>query len=137
MNCEQVEERLSAYLDDMLTPEEHREIAVHLQACSQCMMSLDELRQNDLLLAQLPRVSPHRVLHKRLFSSLEILKLTKSRLLLSDEWVRTLAPLHQARRDSRPDLVVLLNRRSAGLYRCTQHHAPSYAPRWVMKYHKI
>ena len=31
MNCEQVEELLSAYLDNMLAPEERRAVAAHLQ----------------------------------------------------------------------------------------------------------
>ncbi len=67
MNCKHVEERLSTYLDNMLTPDERREIAVHLQACPQCTMSLAELRQNDMLLAQLARVSPRPALRERLF----------------------------------------------------------------------
>jgi Tol biopolymer transport system component len=72
MNCEQVEERLSAYLDNMLVSEERRAMALHLQACSQCMMSFVELRKNDLLLSRLPRVSPSPLLHTRVFSSPEI-----------------------------------------------------------------
>ncbi len=77
MNCEQVEERLSAYLDNVLTSDERREITIHLQACSRCMMLLAELRQNDILLAQLPRVSPSSALHERIFSTPEMLELAK------------------------------------------------------------
>ncbi len=75
MNCEQVEEGLSAYLDNMLASQERRDIAIHLQACTRCMMSLAELRQNDILLAQLPRVSPRPAVYARIFSSAEILEL--------------------------------------------------------------
>ncbi|MEO7020135.1 MAG: zf-HC2 domain-containing protein [Ktedonobacteraceae bacterium] len=67
MNCEYVEARLSAYLDNMLTPDECREIAVHLPASPQCTMSLAELRPNDMLLAQLARVNPRPALRERLF----------------------------------------------------------------------
>lgn len=78
MNCEHVEERLSPYLDNMLAPDERREIAMHLQSCPHCMMSLAEFRQNDILLAQLPRVSPHPALRERLLSSPEMLELPET-----------------------------------------------------------
>lgn len=68
MNCEQVEERLSAYLDNMLAPDERRDVTIHLQACPRCMALLAELRQYDILLAQLPRISPAPALRARLFS---------------------------------------------------------------------
>jgi predicted anti-sigma-YlaC factor YlaD len=126
MNCEQVEERLSAYLDEMLTLEERQEIVIHLQACSLCMVSLAELRQNDMLLAQLPRVSPRPVLHERLFSSLVLLELagnSQSHLLLSDKWACSLAFLRKARRVNHPYLVALPSERPIGLYRCTQRRA--------------
>ncbi|HEY3993898.1 MAG TPA: zf-HC2 domain-containing protein [Ktedonobacteraceae bacterium] len=72
MNCEQVEERLSAYLDNMLAPDERRAVTIHLQTCSRCMVLLAELRQNDILLAQLPRVGPTPTLRERLFSMAEV-----------------------------------------------------------------
>jgi WD40 repeat protein len=71
MNCEQVEEHLSAYLDNMLAPEEYRALTIHLQNCLRCMISLTELRQNDMLLAQLPRFHPPAILYKRIFSAPE------------------------------------------------------------------
>ncbi|HEY1349760.1 MAG TPA: zf-HC2 domain-containing protein [Ktedonobacteraceae bacterium] len=71
MNCEQVEEHLSAYLDNMLAPEEYRALTIHLQNCLRCMLSLTELRQNDLLLAHLPRFHPSAVLYERIFSAPE------------------------------------------------------------------
>lgn len=83
MNCEQVEERLSAYLDNMLAPEERRAMTIHLQGCPRCMMLLAELRQNDILLAQLPRVSPSPALHGRIFSAPEFVELVR---MLSDRF---------------------------------------------------
>ena len=77
MNCEQVEERLSAYLDNMLAPEERRALALHLQGCPRCMMLLAELRQNDILLARLPRVNPSPTLHERIFSAPEFVELVR------------------------------------------------------------
>jgi len=76
MNCEQVEELLSTYLDNALAPAERREVAIHLQACTKCSALLAEFRQNDILLSRLPRISPHPALRERIFSSPELLELT-------------------------------------------------------------
>lgn len=78
MNCELVEERLSAYLDNMLASDERRNVTFHLQTCSRCMMSLAELRQNDILLAQLPHVSPSPTLRARLFAIPEVQHLAEA-----------------------------------------------------------
>ena len=76
MNCEQVEELLSAYLDNQLATEERREIASHLHQCRQCNAILTEFRRNDALLRHLPRVSPDPALRERIFSSPEYIELT-------------------------------------------------------------
>ncbi len=76
MNCEHVEESLSTYLDNMLAPDERRAIAIHLQTCPGCTIYLAELRQNDTLLAQLPRIRPGVALRERLFASPEMFELT-------------------------------------------------------------
>lgn len=99
MNCEQAEERLSPYLDGMLTQDERREIAIHLQSCSRCMALLAEFRQNDILLARLPRVSPAASLHERIFSTPEMIELAKnasSRSFFFDEPTRSLPPIWQS-----------------------------------------
>ncbi|HEY0756574.1 MAG TPA: zf-HC2 domain-containing protein [Ktedonobacteraceae bacterium] len=75
MNCEQVEERLSAYLDNMLVSEESREVAIHLRSCPHCTRLLAELSQYDMLLARLPRVSPSLALRERLFALAEVREL--------------------------------------------------------------
>ena len=135
MNCEHVEDGLSAYLDNVLTSSERREIAIHLQTCPQCMMLLAELRQNDILLAQLPRIHPHPVLQERIFSSPEYLELTgttDNRFLLADEWTRPLAP---RRIDSeRPLLVALPGGRSSSPLQATksQPAPPPFSPRPVL-----
>jgi Tol biopolymer transport system component len=99
MNCEQVEERLSAYLDNMLAPDERRAVTLHLQTCPRCMALLAELRQNDILLAQLPRVAPSPVLRERLFLLPEVRELSKGADLPEQEgssWIRALPSLVQA-----------------------------------------
>ena len=84
MNCEQVEELLSAYLDNMLVLGEtaeaalqlHTEITEHLQGCLQCSNILADYRRNDTLLSEMPRVSPDLALRNRIFTSPEYLELT-------------------------------------------------------------
>ena len=78
MNCEQVKELLSAYLDDALAPEEKRTLATHLETCSECNAMLADFRRFDTLLRQLPRVSPGVDLQQKIFSSPDYLELTGS-----------------------------------------------------------
>jgi anti-sigma factor RsiW/WD40 repeat protein len=116
MNCEQVEERLSAYLDNMLAPDERRALTIHLQGCPRCMMLLAELRQNDILLAQLPRVSPSPTLHERIFSAPEFVELARmfsDRLAppMEQVWTRTQTQVQAVREHSAyPALVPLQDR---------------------------
>lgn len=91
MNCEQVEEHLSAYLDNMLAPQEYRALTIHLHNCLRCMMSLTELRQNDMFLAQLPRLMPSSDLYERIFSAPEFVEHIRA---LSEQ--RTLSGRHRA-----------------------------------------
>src|SRR5437660_8627635 len=118
MNCEQVEEQLSAYLDNVLAPVERREIATHLQTCPRCIALLAELRQNDIRLSQLPRVKPDSALDERIFSSSEMLELAGTiyrqpaldrRLLMADEQTQPLGPYRQSRPNilSHPRLIAL------------------------------
>ncbi len=76
MNCEQVEELLSAYLDNALALEERLAVATHLQGCSHCSTILADFQRLDALLSQQPRVSPDPALRNRIFSSSEYLELT-------------------------------------------------------------
>jgi hypothetical protein len=70
MSCEQVEELLSAYLDNMLALRERHSVAAHLQRCQHCKAILDDYRRFDALLAQMPPVSPGPAIRYKLFSSL-------------------------------------------------------------------
>ncbi|GER89310.1 hypothetical protein KDW_34720 [Dictyobacter vulcani] len=59
MNCEQVKDLLSPYLDDQLTAHERQSVTNHLQLCEICNAVLVDYRRFDALLARLPRLSPH------------------------------------------------------------------------------
>jgi len=115
MNCEQVEELLSAYLDNMLAPEERRAVAAHLQTCRSCSEALADYRRNDALLAHLPRVNPDPALRERIFSSPEYLELidTAPDIEALPEWTIPL-PAKSPRRDTpgRPHLVAIPGGRS-------------------------
>jgi Tol biopolymer transport system component len=75
MNCEQVKELLSVYLDDTLAQAERQQIAQHLHICADCRAVLADFRRFDALLAQLPRVSPAPSLDEKIFSSPDYLEL--------------------------------------------------------------
>ncbi|HVB75174.1 MAG TPA: zf-HC2 domain-containing protein [Ktedonobacteraceae bacterium] len=118
MNCEQVEELLSAYLDNMLAPEERRAVAVHLQTCRSCNETLADYRHNDALLARLPQVHPDASLRERIFSSPEFLELsgTAQESDSPAEWTVPKLPARSPRRDTpgRPHLVAIPGGRSTG-----------------------
>jgi Tol biopolymer transport system component/anti-sigma factor RsiW len=117
MNCEQVEELLSAYLDNALAPAERREVAAHLQTCSSCNIMLVEFIRNDALLSHLPRVSPDPALRERIFSSPEFLGLTgtfDASREAQEDWTIPRLPARSPRRDTpgRPQLVAIPGGRS-------------------------
>jgi hypothetical protein len=117
MNCEQVEELLSAYLDDALAPEDRREVAAHLQTCTNCSALLAEFSRNDALLSHLPRVSPDPALRERIFSSPEFLELTgtfDAGTEVQKEWTAPRLPAKSPRQNpaGRPQLVAIPGGRS-------------------------
>ena len=117
MNCERVEELLSAYLDNALAFEEWREVNVHLQTCPKCSALLAEFSRNDALIARLPRVSPDPALSNRIFSSPEFLELTGTFDISSEaqkKWTVPKLPANHTRRDTpgRPQLVAIPGGRS-------------------------
>src|SRR5438105_10640537 len=117
MNCERVEELLSAYLDNALAFEEWREVSAHLQTCTTCSAMLAEFSRNDALIARLPRVSPDSVLRNRIFSSPEFLDLTGTFDISSEtqkSWTIPELPANPSRRDTpgRPQLVAIPGGRS-------------------------
>lgn len=133
MNCEQVEELLSAYLDNMLAPEERRQVAAHLQTCRSCTQALADYRRNDALLARLPRVAPDAALRERIFSSPDFLELTgeaPGSVSTAGQTVPRL-PARSPRRDTpgRPHLVAIPGGRSTAPQPTVKVEMPRRRPR--------
>lgn len=57
MKCENVQIKLSAYMDGELDPGLHEEIAGHLRQCPKCREELEELSSVDTLIRGLPQLS--------------------------------------------------------------------------------
>ena len=117
MNCERVEELLSAYLDNALASEEWQEVIAHLQTCTNCSAMLIEFSRNDALISHLPRVSPDPALRNRIFSSPEFLELTGTFDISSEaqqDWTVPKLSAKSPRRDTpgRPQLVAIPGGRS-------------------------
>ncbi len=58
MTCREIEERLSAYLDDALPAEERRKVEEHLASCRSCARALADLRKTVGLVRELEEVEP-------------------------------------------------------------------------------
>ena len=132
MNCEQVEELLSAYLDNMLAPEERRQVSAHLQTCRSCAQALADYRRNDALVSRLPRVAPDAALRERIFTSPEYLELTGETLENASSAGQTVPRLaaRSPRRDTpgRPHLVAIPGGRSTAPQPTVKIETPP--PRW-------
>ncbi len=70
MNCRQVKENLSAYLDGMLDENEQAEVKKHLEGCSECLKEYEALKKTVAVLSSLEELIPpadfRRKLRKRL-----------------------------------------------------------------------
>ena len=61
MNCEEIEQCLDAYIDDLLSPAEAARIEEHVSACDDCRETLAELRSVVEQAQDLPKsLSPQR-----------------------------------------------------------------------------
>jgi hypothetical protein len=58
--CSKTKQRLSAYVDGYLSPQELNEVESHLAACPDCEKELESLQATAAILRQLPQVSPPR-----------------------------------------------------------------------------
>lgn len=78
MTCEQVEDELSGYLDDVLDPQLRRSVETHLETCDRCQMILADFRRNDALIKALPFIEPPADMRERFFNSPRYHKLAQA-----------------------------------------------------------
>ena len=58
MNCQEVRENLSAYLDGELDKQKSSNMAAHLLACTHCRRECEQLQMVNALWQQLPEIEP-------------------------------------------------------------------------------
>jgi hypothetical protein len=58
MDCTAIQERLSAYFDDELAPDEQQAVASHWRDCPECAAELSSFQQLSNLAAELPLLDP-------------------------------------------------------------------------------
>ena len=68
MTCKEIEDRLPAYLEDLLSPEEKESIEGHLAVCSRCRRAVADLKKADELVRNLGEVEPPPFLEQRIMS---------------------------------------------------------------------
>jgi len=69
MQCSEIQENLSAYLDGELDPAGAAELESHLEGCESCRSELESLRSTVELVRSVPRVQAPPVLKQRLASA--------------------------------------------------------------------
>jgi hypothetical protein len=79
MTCEQVEDELSGYLDDVLDPQLRRSVEAHLATCGACPVMLADFQRGDEMLRALPFIEPPSDMRDRFFNSPRYLKLAEAR----------------------------------------------------------
>ena len=58
MNHKRIQNELSAYLDNALTPNRHKQVETHLRSCSECSDMLSVFQKNRQMVADLSRPAP-------------------------------------------------------------------------------
>jgi len=72
-----MDRRLSAYLDDELPEAERKRIEAHLEECSRCRQSLQQMRESWDRLGALPQETPAPFFYTRLHHRLHTVKIYK------------------------------------------------------------
>lgn len=68
MTCKEIEDRLPAYLEDFLSPEEKEIIGGHLATCSRCRLAVANLTKADELMRNLGEMEPPPFFEQRIMS---------------------------------------------------------------------
>ena len=70
MKCDEINDRLSLYIDNELSPEEMRQVEEHLQSCEICQKEYEDYKNLISVLNGLPEEEPPEGYCKRLHKKL-------------------------------------------------------------------
>ena len=90
MECDRIEEQLSAYLDDALSPAEKGLIDDHLKSCAQCRKSLADLEMTVRSLKSLEEIIPPPWLTQKVMTRVK----AEAELKKNNLWQKLFYPLH-------------------------------------------
>ncbi len=68
MTCQEIQNLLPAYLEDLLPPEEKKSIESHLASCEECHRSLEDLKRAEDLVKSLEEVEPPPFFEQRIMA---------------------------------------------------------------------
>lgn len=77
MKCIEYNELISAYVDEMLSPQEEEQLIMHLKTCQSCQEELESLKQLQKMCHQIEEVSLPDTFHEQLMQRLKCEKKTK------------------------------------------------------------
>jgi hypothetical protein len=89
MECKNIRERLTAFLEGVVTLDEQKLIKEHLVGCEQCTKALDDLRKTEVLLKGLQEVEPPPWFTQKIMARVRAEKEAKS-----NTFQRLFYPLH-------------------------------------------
>jgi len=90
MNCDKIQEQLSDYLDDVLSPAERSIVDTHLGSCPNCRKALDDLEMTVRSIRGLDDITPPSWLTQKIMTSVKAEAESKKRSLLQ----KLFYPLH-------------------------------------------
>ncbi len=68
MTCNEIENRLPAYLENLLSPEEKKNIEGHLASCPRCSRAYEDLKKTEEIVQDLTEVEPPPFFEQRIMS---------------------------------------------------------------------
>ena len=77
MKCIEYSELISAYVDEMLSPQEEKQLIMHLKTCQSCQKELESFKQIKSMCHQIEEVSLPDTFHEQLMQCLKSEKKVK------------------------------------------------------------
>ncbi|MDF2877931.1 MAG: hypothetical protein K0S30_1027 [Clostridia bacterium] len=88
MKCHECMEQLSSYIDNRLTPEEEKEVGMHLETCPSCTEELAVLETVLQQLNKLQDVEVPQTLHKDIMERIKIESQAKKNIFYLKPWMK-------------------------------------------------